>query len=117
MDDNPDLCDRFCWGRMRCVNCGLFDSILNGLIEFEQSLRREKFWNADMTMPEAQILPNQPPDYNITIPLMITVAVSHAVRTSFSPESIYTLKVARRGHFRSQTLKAWPSDVEPQTKS
>ena len=56
-------------------------------------------------------------DYSIIVPLMITVAVSHAVRKSLSSESIYTLKVARHGHQLSQTLRIRPSEAEKQATS
>ena len=38
-------------------------------------------------------------DYNVIIPMTITVALSYGVRIRLSPESIYTLKLARRGHY------------------
>ncbi|MEJ2039513.1 MAG: chloride channel protein [Desulfosarcinaceae bacterium] len=37
-------------------------------------------------------------DYTVIIPMTITVALSHGIRQILSPESIYTLKLARRGH-------------------
>ena len=37
-------------------------------------------------------------DYNVIIPLTITVAISYEIRKILSKESIYTLKLARRGH-------------------
>lgn len=38
-------------------------------------------------------------DYNVIIPMTITVALSYGIRTKLSPQSIYTLKLARRGHY------------------
>jgi len=37
-------------------------------------------------------------DYGSIIPMIITVAISYGIRTLFSPESFYTMKLARRGH-------------------
>jgi H+/Cl- antiporter ClcA len=37
-------------------------------------------------------------DYNIVLPMILAVAFSLGVRRLLSPENIYTLKVARRGH-------------------
>ncbi len=37
-------------------------------------------------------------DYTVIIPMTITVALSYGVRILLSPQSIYTLKLARRGH-------------------
>ena len=37
-------------------------------------------------------------DYTVIIPMTITVALSYGVRTLLQPQSIYTLKLARRGH-------------------
>ena len=38
-------------------------------------------------------------DYTVIIPMTITVALSYGVRIRLSPQSIYTLKLARRGHY------------------
>ncbi len=38
-------------------------------------------------------------DYTVIIPMTITVALSYGVRILLSPQSIYTLKLARRGHY------------------
>ncbi|RII28356.1 MAG: chloride channel protein [Geobacter sp.] len=38
-------------------------------------------------------------DYSVVIPLTITVALSYGVRSLLSKESIYTMKLARRGHY------------------
>jgi CIC family chloride channel protein len=37
-------------------------------------------------------------DYSVIIPMTITVALSYGVRRMLSEESIYTLKLVRRGH-------------------
>ncbi|MDD5236162.1 MAG: chloride channel protein, partial [Candidatus Omnitrophica bacterium] len=37
-------------------------------------------------------------DYNVIIPMTITVAISYGVRKVLCKESIYTMKLARRGH-------------------
>ena len=37
-------------------------------------------------------------DYSAIVPIIITVAVSYGVRRLFTPESFYTMKLARRGH-------------------
>jgi CIC family chloride channel protein len=50
-------------------------------------------------------------DYTIIVPLMVTVAASYAVRKAFSSESIYTLKLARRGHRLPQALRTGPTDA------
>jgi len=45
-------------------------------------------------------------NYNVIIPMTITVALSYGVRTMLSKESIYTMKLARRGHIIPQVLQA-----------
>lgn len=37
-------------------------------------------------------------DYNVIVPMIITVAISYGIRKALSPETIYTMKLARRGH-------------------
>jgi CIC family chloride channel protein len=37
-------------------------------------------------------------DYNVIIPMTLTVAIAYEVRKLLSPESIYTFKLVRRGH-------------------
>jgi CIC family chloride channel protein len=37
-------------------------------------------------------------DYNVVIPMTLTVAISYGIRNALCPESIYTMKLARRGH-------------------
>ena len=45
-------------------------------------------------------------DYNSLLPMMMTAALAYFVRAHFSPESIYTLKVFRRGYSLPQGLQA-----------
>ena len=45
-------------------------------------------------------------DYGIVMPMIVAVAVSVGVRRLLSPESIYTLKLARRGHSVPKALHA-----------
>ncbi len=45
-------------------------------------------------------------NYNVIIPMTITVALSYGVRTMLSKESIYTMKLTRRGHIIPQVLQA-----------
>ena len=45
-------------------------------------------------------------DYNIVLPMIIAVAFSLGVRRLLSPENIYTLKLARRGHLVPKALHA-----------
>jgi CIC family chloride channel protein len=45
-------------------------------------------------------------DYSVIIPVTITVALSYGVRRMLSQESIYTLKLMRRGHYAPQALRA-----------
>ncbi len=45
-------------------------------------------------------------DYNIVLPMILAVAVSVGVRRLLSPESIYTIKLFRRGHFIPKALHA-----------
>jgi len=44
-------------------------------------------------------------DYNVIVPMTITVALSYQVRQALSPESIYTMKLARRGHHMPDALQ------------
>jgi chloride channel protein, CIC family len=44
-------------------------------------------------------------DYNVIIPMTITVALSYGVRNRFCAESIYSLKLARRGHNVPESLR------------
>jgi len=45
-------------------------------------------------------------DYNVIIPMTITVALSYGVRRMLSRESIYTLKLVRRGRYMPEALRA-----------
>jgi CIC family chloride channel protein len=45
-------------------------------------------------------------DYSIVLPMILAVAFSLGVRRILSPESIYTLKLARRGHLVPKALHA-----------
>jgi chloride channel protein, CIC family len=45
-------------------------------------------------------------DYNVIVPMTITVALSYAVRKLLSSESIYTMKLTRRGHRIPEALQA-----------
>ncbi|HKK09088.1 MAG TPA: chloride channel protein, partial [Gemmatimonadota bacterium] len=45
-------------------------------------------------------------DYGVIIPMAITVVLSYGVRRALVDQSIYTLKLARRGHFVPQALQA-----------
>jgi CIC family chloride channel protein len=45
-------------------------------------------------------------DYNVIVPMTITVALSYGVRRVLSPQSIYTLKLLRRGHYMPEALRA-----------
>jgi CIC family chloride channel protein len=44
-------------------------------------------------------------DYQVAIPMAITVAVAYLVRKLIMTESIYTLKLVRRGHFMPDALQ------------
>jgi CIC family chloride channel protein len=44
-------------------------------------------------------------DYNVVIPMTITVALAYGVRKGLSAESIYTLKLVRRGHYMPEALQ------------
>jgi CIC family chloride channel protein len=45
-------------------------------------------------------------DYSVIVHMTITVAISYAVRTLISKQSIYTLKLQRRGHAIPNALQA-----------
>ncbi len=45
-------------------------------------------------------------DYSVVLPLTLTVAVSHGVRRYLCPDSIYSMKLTRRGHYMPQALQA-----------
>ncbi len=44
-------------------------------------------------------------DYNVILPITITVALSYGLRTLLLEESIYTLKLVRRGHYMPAGLQ------------
>lgn len=44
-------------------------------------------------------------DYGIIVPMTVTVAVSYGVRKAFMNESIYTMKLVRRGHYMPEALQ------------
>ncbi|HEY5036780.1 MAG TPA: chloride channel protein [Chthoniobacterales bacterium] len=45
-------------------------------------------------------------DYGVVVPMTITVAIAYGVRKVISNESIYTLKLARRGHRMPSAMQA-----------
>ena len=45
-------------------------------------------------------------DYGMVLPMALTVAVSHGLRRQLLSESIYTMKLARRGHYTPKSLEA-----------
>jgi CIC family chloride channel protein len=47
-------------------------------------------------------------DYNVIVPMTIAVMVSYGVRKVLSNESIYTMKLARRGHYLPEALQTSP---------
>jgi len=44
-------------------------------------------------------------DYNVIIPMSITVALGYGVRRALSRDSIYTLKLVRRGHYMPEAMR------------
>lgn len=44
-------------------------------------------------------------DYNVIVPMTITVALSYGIRKAILKESIYTLKLVRRGHIIPDSLQ------------
>ncbi|HRW09115.1 MAG TPA: chloride channel protein [Caldilineaceae bacterium] len=51
-------------------------------------------------------------DYNVIIPMTLVVAISYGVRVWLCKESIYTMKLTRRGHYLSGELRAGPHLVK-----
>lgn len=51
-------------------------------------------------------------DYSVIIPMTITVALSYGIRRLLSKESIYTLKLVRRGHYLPEALQANPQQLK-----
>ena len=45
-------------------------------------------------------------DYSVVLPMALTVAVSHGTRRLLMTESIYTMKLTRRGHTMPEALQA-----------
>lgn len=45
-------------------------------------------------------------DYGVIVPMTLTVAVAYGVRRVLCPESIYTMKLVRRGHTMPDALQA-----------
>ncbi len=45
-------------------------------------------------------------DYSVVLPMTLTVAVSYGLRRYLCRESIYTMKLVRRGHYMPQALQA-----------
>jgi len=52
-------------------------------------------------------------DYSVIIPMTLTVAVSYSIRTALCAESIYTMKLARRGHDLPKALQFDISRLRP----
>ncbi len=50
-------------------------------------------------------------DYNVIVPMTITVAISYGIRKVLSRESIYTMKLVRRGHYIPEALRTNPHFV------
>jgi CIC family chloride channel protein len=45
-------------------------------------------------------------DYNVILPMTVTVAITYGVRKFLCKDSIYTLKLARRGHYMPESMQA-----------
>ncbi|MGD0674527.1 MAG: chloride channel protein [Polyangiaceae bacterium] len=45
-------------------------------------------------------------DYSVVLPMTLTVAVSHGLRRLILEQNIYTMKLARRGHYMPEALQA-----------
>ena len=45
-------------------------------------------------------------DYSVVLPIILTVSLAHVVRARLCPDTIYTLKLVRRGTFVPQGLEA-----------
>ncbi len=45
-------------------------------------------------------------DYNVIIPMTITVAMSYGIRKALLRDSIYTMKLTRRGHYMPESMQA-----------
>ncbi|HWC61271.1 MAG TPA: chloride channel protein, partial [Verrucomicrobiae bacterium] len=55
-------------------------------------------------------------DYNVIVPMTITVAVSYGIRKVLSRESIYSMKLVRRGHYVPEAMHSSPHLVQPVQK-
>lgn len=51
-------------------------------------------------------------DYNVIVPMTITVALSYGMRTVLSRGSVYTVKLRRRGHYTPEALQTNPHFVK-----
>jgi CIC family chloride channel protein len=51
-------------------------------------------------------------DYNVIVPMTITVALAYGIRRALCPESIYSMKLARRGHLVPDSLRANPHELQ-----
>jgi chloride channel protein, CIC family len=49
-------------------------------------------------------------DYTVILPVILTVTLASAVRHWLLPDTIYTLKLQRRGHVVPQGLQAWDGE-------
>jgi chloride channel protein, CIC family len=45
-------------------------------------------------------------DYNVILPMTVTVAISYGVRKFLCKDNIYTLKLTRRGHYMPESMQA-----------
>jgi chloride channel protein, CIC family len=45
-------------------------------------------------------------DYNVVLPMTVTVAIAYGVRKFLCKDSIYTLKLTRRGHYMPESMQA-----------
>ena len=45
-------------------------------------------------------------DYSVVLPMALTVAVSHGARRLLMAQNVYTMKLARRGHYMPEALQA-----------
>jgi CIC family chloride channel protein len=52
-------------------------------------------------------------DYTVILPVIVTVTIACAVRQRLLPQTIYTLKLVRRGHVVPQGLQAWMGEELP----
>lgn len=52
-------------------------------------------------------------DYNVIVPMTITVALSYGIRKALCRQSIYNMKLTRRGHYVPEALHASPHLVQP----